>query len=355
MRPEAGDRPAPQQRFSMFRGRILIVSDCTEVIAELDPLIRAEGHLSLAVPNGDEALQVLEDGIIPDIIISDLQTQHAASGITYLSHFRQLNQLGQHLAVVRSDGSGNGAVHAYLPSMLRLEPFDTLAFPFSGERVRNSIQQAMERIRRDLESLRAEMFRETARLQKAIRGAQLEMVSALAMMMEAKDPFMHGHCDRVAVLARRVAEEMEVEDEQVELLATAALLHEIGKVGVPLELLHKTSTLTPEELEQVRSHTRVGAQIVSAVPSLRRLAPLVASQYTEFADLPSAVDENSPEFLLVSIMKVVDNYDAMTSDRSYRSVLPREHWESALRNAAGTRYHPDVVDAFFRVITRHGS
>jgi CheY-like chemotaxis protein len=78
----------------MFRGRILIVSDRADVIAELDPLIRAEGHLSLAVPNGDEALQVLEDGIIPDIIISDLHTQHAASGITYLAHFRQLNQLG---------------------------------------------------------------------------------------------------------------------------------------------------------------------------------------------------------------------------------------------------------------------
>lgn len=336
----------------MFRGRILIVSDRSELVAELDPLIRAEGHLSLAVPSGDEALQVLEDGIIPDIVITDLQTQHSAQSIAYLTHFRQLNQLGQHLTVMR-EAPRTGAP-GYVESLLQLEPFDTLRYPLVGEQVRATLQQAMERIRRDLEAVRAEMFRETARLQKAIRAAQLEMVTVLALMMEAKDPFMHGHCERVATLCRRLAEELGLDEPQRELLATAALLHEIGKIAVPVELLHKPAPLTPEELRQIRSHTQVGAQIISAVPSLRRLAPVIAHQYTDFRELPLHLAADAPEFLLASILKVVDNYDAMTSDRSYRGGLSREDWESALRSGRGTQYHPDVVDAFFRVVNAAG-
>jgi putative nucleotidyltransferase with HDIG domain len=333
----------------MFRGRILIVSDRQEVIAELDPIIRAEGHLSLAVPNADEALQVFEDGIIPDIVISDLRAQHAAEAISYLSHFRQLNQLGQHIAVV-SEGVPAGQQRSYLTSVLRVEPFDTLPFPFTSDRVRGSIQMAMDRIRRDLESLRAEMFRETARLQKAIRGAQLEMVTALAMTMEAKDPFMHGHCDRVAVLARRVADEMGRDEAEVELLGTAALLHEIGKVSVSVDLLHKESPLTPEELETIRGHTKVGAQIVTAVPSLRRIAPLITHQYTDHQDLHHHIQPDAPEYLLAGILRAVDSFDAMTSNRSYRGGLSQEKGEAILREGAGTRFHPDVVKHLFRVL-----
>jgi putative nucleotidyltransferase with HDIG domain len=335
----------------MFRGRILIVSDRQEVIAELDPIIRAEGHLSLAVPNADEALQVLEDGIVPDIVVSDLRDQHSAAAISYLSHFRQLNQLGQHIAVV-PDGLPGGAQRSYLTSVLRVEPFDTIPFPFTSDRVRDSIQHAMEKIRRDLESLRAEMFRETARLQKAIRGAQLEMVTALAMTMEAKDPFMHGHCDRVATLSRQVAEEMGQEESEVELLGTAGLLHEIGKVSVSVDLLHKESPLTPDELEAIRGHTKVGAQIVTAVPSLRRIAPLITHQYTDFSDLHSVMQPDSPEYLLSGILRVVDSFDAMTSSRSYRGSLTPEQGKATLLDSAGTRFNPEVVKVFCRILDR---
>jgi response regulator RpfG family c-di-GMP phosphodiesterase len=329
----------------MFRGRILIVSDHAGLVAELDPLIRAEGHLSLAVPSPDEAIQVLEDGIIPDIVISDL-TSTNGDGPAYLSHFRRLNQLGQHLTIVTS-GPG-GAAHG--PTAADVEPFAALPYPFQAEQVRASIVDTMERIRRDLESLRGEMFRETARLQKAIREAQMELVTALMKIMETKDPFMQGHCNRVADLARRVAEEMGVKEEGVELLVNAARLHEIGKVGISLSLLHKTSALTPEELAEIRDQARMGGQIVGAVPSLRAIAPLIETQYLDYTELGTTICPDSPQFLLASILRVVDVFDSMTSDRSYRRVLTREHWESSLKGESGHRYHPAVIDAFFRVI-----
>ncbi len=333
----------------MFHGRVLVVSDRREVVDELAPVIRAEGHLSLTVPNGVEALDVFEEGIIPDVIITDLGASGAREGIGYLRRFRQLNQLGQHLVVVDPGAASSGTVTGAAGVEFQIEPFSVLSRPLDREQVRGSIEGAIDRIRRDLQSLRGEMFRETARLQRAIREAQLEMVTALAMTMEAKDPYMHGHCTRVAEMSSRVAAELRVDEDDIELLHSAAMLHEIGKLGVSLDLLHKTVPLTPDELEQIRAHTRIGAQIVGAVPSLRRIAPLIENQYTSHADLPGRIPPDQPEFLLAGILRVVDTYDAMTSDRSYRGTLPRERWESVLLGGAGSKFHPDAVAAFFRV------
>ncbi|HEX2187804.1 MAG TPA: HD domain-containing phosphohydrolase [Longimicrobiaceae bacterium] len=334
----------------MFSGRVLVVSDRSEVVAELDPAIRSAGHLTLTVPSGEEALRVFEEGIIPDVVVSDAATRGASGDAGWLVRFRQLNQLGQHLAVVEPDESRPGAPTASWGSRFPVEPFMVLPRPLDRERVRAGVQEAMEHIRRDLQALRGEMFRETARLQRAIREAQLEMVTALAMTMEAKDPYMHGHCARVAELSRRVAAELRVDEPEAELLHTAATLHEIGKMGVSLELLHKTAPLSPDELEQIRAHTVVGAQIVAAIPSLCRTAPLIATQYTDYSDLPARIPPRSPELLLAGILRVVDTYDAMTSDRSYRGTLPRDVWEAVLRGGAGTKFHPAAVEGFFRVV-----
>lgn len=334
----------------MFRGRILVVSEREDVIAELDPIIRAEGHLTLTVPNGREALHVFDEGIIPDVIVSDPGSPSPPDGTVYLNHFRQLNQLGQHLIVTEE-----GVSLTDLPALTGTRDSERLGLlprPFDEEAVRRSIQEAMDRIRRDLESLRGEMFREAARLQKAIREAQLEMVTALALTMEAKDPYMRGHCERVADLARRVAAEMEIDDKGTELLGTAAMLHEIGKIGVSVEILHRNGSLTEEELQRVRTHPQIGAQIVNAVPSLRRIGVLIESQYTDCSDLPRLIDPHAPEFLLAGILRVVDVYDALTSERPHREVLPRERWEGILREGTGTRFHPEALDAFFRVEKR---
>lgn len=339
----------------MFHGRVLVVSDRDEVLAELDPAIRAEGHLTLTVPTGAEALSVFEEGIIPDVLITDVGAEGALEGISYLRRFRELNQFGRHMAVVEEGapfarGAGPGSA-----SRFGGEPFGILPRPLDPEQVRGALAEAMGRIRSDLQSFRGEMLRETARLQRAIREAQVEMVTALAMTMEAKDAYMRGHCTRVAELARKVAAELRVEEDDAELLHTAAMLHEIGKVGVPMHLLHKTAPLRPEELEQIRSHPEVGAQIVGAVPSLCRTVPLIDNQYTDYADLPGRISPDRPEFLLAGILRVVDTYDAMTSSRSYRDDLPRELWEPTLRTGAGHRFHPEAVQALFRVMEGAGA
>ncbi len=334
----------------MLRGRILIVSDEAEVIAELDPIIRDEGHLTLRVSSASDVLNVFDEGIIPDIVISQAREEHDVGDLVYLSRFHQLNQLGQHMVV--SDGDRPlPAPSQSFPSAAQ-EPFAVLTRPFSEDRVRSAIQAAMGEVRRGLESLRAEMFREAARMQKAIRDAQLEMVTAIALMMEAKDPYMRGHCERVSELARMVAEEMGVPEDETERLGTAALVHEIGKISVPLAVLHKAGKITEEELRQVRAHSQIGAQIVKAVPSLTRVARLIETQYTDYAELGDQIPLDDPEHLLASILRIVDSYDALTSQRSHRGALDRTRWVKILRSGSGSQFHPEALDAFFAVESR---
>ncbi|HEX8903861.1 MAG TPA: HD domain-containing phosphohydrolase, partial [Longimicrobiaceae bacterium] len=269
-------------------------------------------------------------------------------GIDYVWRFREMNRAGRHMVVVEDGAPFSGFTRptiggdgASLPLLVT-----PLARPFRTREVTERIEEAIHRVDEDLRALRGEMWREMQRMQKAMREMQRETVNALAATVAARDPYMHGHATRVAALCRDVAEALHLSPERAELLETAAMLHEIGKAGVPLELLHKTAPLSPDELEQIRGHARTGASIVAGVPALRRAAPIIEHQGTDYAELGTHLDPQSSEHLMAGILRVVDAYDAMVSPRSYRGPMSREYWEGTLKAGAGTRFHPEAVAAF---------
>lgn len=323
----------------------MIVSDRRDVVDELKPLLRAESHLAVSVADGDEALRSLQEGAVPDVLISDLGSEHALDEMRYIWRFRQLNRVGRHLAVVEEGAPFSAGSGASLP-----DEVIPLPRPFNTVQVMERVREAVDGIDHDVRALRGEVWREIDRLRQNVRDVQREMVTALAQTIAARDPYMHGHSSRVSALSRRVGAEMGLRPADLETLETAATLHEIGKMSVPLELLHKTTPLTPEELAQIRSHASAGARIVGSIPSLARIVPLVEHQNTDYCFLAEYLDEGSRDFVLASILHLVDAYDAMVSERSYRGAMPREYWEAHLRNGAGCRFHPGAVQAFFRVV-----
>ena len=334
----------------MPSGRIMIVSDRREVIAELEPILRAGQHLALSVEDGDEALRILEEGLVPDVIISDLGSDRALEGgIDYVWKFREMNRVGRHMVVVE-EGAPFSNVFARGGANAAPEQITALQRPFRAAEVKTRLEDAVRRMVEELHSLRAEVWRELNRMQQAMRDMQRETVNALAATIAARDPYMHGHATRVAELSRRVGAAMGLPEAELEMLETAAVLHEIGKGSVPLELLHKTEPLSPEELEKIRGHARMGAEIVRGVPSLRRMAPIIEHQGTDYRALGLCIEETSAEFLPAAILRVVDAYDAMVSPRSYRGPMPREYWEEILRQGSGTRFHPEAVEALMGVL-----
>jgi len=329
----------------MISGRILIVSDRREVVAELEPIIRAGDHLASVVPDGQEAMQMLDDGMVPDVVISDMGCDRSLEGLSYVQRFRQLNRTGAHLVVTEP-----GAPFSTRTAAVQQDRFAVLPRPFRPDDVRRTLEDAVSRVEEDFRTLRAEVWRSMDRLRREVAEARGEMVQALAMTIAARDRYMQGHCERVAEGCRKVALSLNVEEEDARLLEQAARLHEIGKISVPVELLQKTDPLTRDELDRIRSHPRVGADIVRGVSSLRRLAPLIEHHMTDHCELAGDVSPVSADFLLIGILRVVDAWDAMTSDRSYRPAMPRAYWEPFLRAGAGTRFHPQAVAALMRVV-----
>ena len=337
----------PASYASRLDCRIMIVSDRPEVVAELEPILGATQHLSLCVPDGAEALRSLRDGVVPDLVISDLGSGRSLEEMEYVWRFRAVNRLGRHFVIVEDGAPFSEPGPEPLAWPRAITP---LRRPFQAAEVRETVENAISRMDRDIRSLRGEVWREIDQLQQAVRDVQRDTVNALAATIAARDPYMHGHATRVAALCRRIASLLRLRAEDAALLETAALLHEIGKASVPVELLHRTGPLSPAELERVRAHAAAGAEIVRQVPSLRRAAPLIEQQGTEHRDLGLHLDCGSIEFLLTGVLRAVDAYDAMTHARSFREALPQDCAEHALEQAAGTLYHPAAVRALLRAL-----
>ncbi len=326
----------------IFSSRVLIVGQRQEVIEDLIPLIKQAGHLALAVTSAEDALQAVETGPTPDIIISDLGDT-PETDLPYLQRFQQISRLGRHLVI--TDSIGDQKSRASTDGAL-------LVYPFRQEQIVEILGDLVSEIIRDLQSLRSEMLRESDALRHIVRETQRGVVAAMALTFETRDRFMDGHGRRVAELCREIGDEMDLSEEASEKLYSAALLHEIGRAGVPLDLLHKKGELTSQEKEQLAEYPRTSAMILQRISSLRPIAELVAHHTVEYEDLAKWIPAESEAFLLTSIMHVADAADAMSSERAYRSALPVEQRVRILEAGASKSFHPAVVRALIRIMLR---
>ena len=175
-------------------------------------------------------------------------------------------------------------------------------------------------------------------------------IEALANALEAQDEYTHNHARALAEMALTVGDEMGVDGGHRQTLELAALLHDIGKIGVRSEILRKPGPLTEDERREINRHPEIGEGILSAVPFLHHLRPIIRACHERW-------DGNGyPDGLAggsipaeARIVFVCDAYHAMTTDRPYRRALPEEEAILRLRVAAGTQFDREVVDAFVRL------
>jgi len=186
-------------------------------------------------------------------------------------------------------------------------------------------------------ALRRKHDRQTASL-------HLRMIEALAIMVEAKDETTHQHIRRVAFYASALAREMGIDGSDLEALHAAALLHDIGKVAVPGHIISKPGRLTEEEFERMKIHPVVGAEILEKLQLPNPVAPMVRSHHERW-DGTGYPDGLKGEGIPIGarVLAVVDAFDALTTDRPYRSACsPREAMEE-LKRGAGVTYDPKIV------------
>ncbi len=186
-----------------------------------------------------------------------------------------------------------------------------------------------------------------------VKAAHEATVETLISALEAKDHYTAGHVERVAVYAGYMGEEMGFSLRRLERLRFAALMHDVGKLVVPNQLLNKPGKLTDAEFRRIKEHESVSVEILSRIDFL---APVAASASSEFTKYNKGDDKHPIEPYIVH---VADAYDAMTSTRAYRKALTQDVAFAELREKAGTQFHPDCVEALIAAIERrdehHGS
>jgi len=177
----------------------------------------------------------------------------------------------------------------------------------------------------------------------------INSIRALAAAIDAKDPYTRGHSERVARYASQVAREMGLTPEDVRRVRLSALLHDVGKIGIDDQILRKPTALTEEEFEIMKSHPTKGAAIMETIPQLRDVIPGMKHHHErwEGGGYPDGLQgEGIP--LQARIVSVADTFDAMTTTRPYQRAMDIRFVFPRLRDLAGNRFDPSIVEALIR-------
>jgi len=216
--------------------------------------------------------------------------------------------------------------------------------------------------------------------EKTVRAAFLDSITALAYALEARDKYTSGHSLRVTSIATAIAREMNLPECEVQKIRFASLVHDIGKIGVKESVLNKSSSLSQEEYDSIKRHCEVGERILSPVIKDAEILKMVRHHHERFdgkgypdglageripladgilrADIhmigrKQGMREKAP-YLGASIIAVADSFDAMTTDRPYRSAMRADEASRELRRQSGQQFDPTVVDAFLGFLNRNG-
>jgi diguanylate cyclase (GGDEF)-like protein/putative nucleotidyltransferase with HDIG domain len=184
-----------------------------------------------------------------------------------------------------------------------------------------------------------------------LEESYLATIEALAAALDAKDRHTEAHSRETAALARAVGERLGLKDDTLRFLEYGALLHDIGKIGIPGYILNKPGPLDAEEVAIMREHPVIGERIVASVPFLARVRPIVRAEHERWdgGGYPDGLKaEDIP--IEARIIHACDAFQAMASDRAYRSALPRDRILAELRMNSGGQFDPRVVVALLDVI-----
>ncbi|WP_035767979.1 HD-GYP domain-containing protein [Butyrivibrio sp. NC2002] len=229
---------------------------------------------------------------------------------------------------------------------LSLGAMDFIRKPFAAEVLTLRVRHLLDLIR-----LQRDLHAEVERKTKEIEGMSLHVVQTLADAIDAKDAYTKGHSGRVADYSREIARRAGFSEERQEEIYMMGLLHDVGKIGVPDAVINKSGRLTDEEFEKVKTHPERGAKILKNIEEMPKLFIGARWHHERFdgSGYPDGLTgAEIPEE--ARIIAVADAYDAMTSNRSYRGVIPQDVVKEELEKGCGTQFDPQFAKIMLRIV-----
>ncbi len=194
---------------------------------------------------------------------------------------------------------------------------------------------------------------ESSNLYADLKETYIATVEALANAIEARDTYTRGHTERVYILSKILAEELEWTEAELGDLKIGGILHDIGKIGVPDSILNKPGRLTHEEIEIMKTHPEKGARMVESIPFLRPALPYIKYHHERHDGNGYPYGLKGDEIPLPGrLLAVVDTIDAVTSDRPYRKGRPLAEAIEEIKNHSGTQFNPEVVEACLKAYSK---
>jgi len=308
--------------------KILIVDDSPTVISVLKNGISKEGFTVITASDGDEGLQkALTES--PDIIISDIEMPKM-NGFEFCKQVKA-DQITKHIPFVALTSKGSRGARG-LGKRAGINAY--LLKPFTIEKVVVIIERFLAEKREILE---------------IERDLMLASISSLAKALDERDNYTRYHSENVAKYTVMIASSIGLSKEEIEKLRLAALLHDIGKIGIRDEILFKKDKLSPEEYKTIQEHPEKGASILQPIPSLKDIIPYILYHHEKYdgSGLKGLNGEDIP--LGARILAVADAYDALTTDRPYRKCVEKDDAVRIIKENSGKHFCPACVENFMKI------
>jgi putative two-component system response regulator len=309
---------------------ILVIDDDAVVREVITEMLKNAGHEVIAAGTAAQALELFADEeiglVVSDIVMPDL------SGLELLEAMR-LHRPSLPVVLV----TGANTRHNLSEALTRGAD-GLVAKPFTQAELCEAVENALDRAGRSERDLRERLLAPT-------------LTSALANAIEAREEGMRGHCERLTVLAMRLGLAFGLGEEEIETIRLGALLHDVGKIGIPDSVLLKPGPLTDEETELMRTHTIIGDNLLDPIDLLAAVRPIVRHHHERWDGLgyPDALQGVEIPFG-ARIMAVADAVEAMSAKRVYREPLAEPDIVRELERGRATQWDPTITDVVLRMI-----
>lgn len=322
--------------------RILAVDTEIGIMDSLSLILTKLGYDFVGVTNPVEALEELKSSHFDILLLNSSMTP--LYGDRVIEEFRKINKdIYILLLVERSKQT---------PPLQALKELDIQGFcQKSGnlDQIVLLIESAVKSIyqMREIQKVNKKLLATYNKLEKAY----LESIQIIRYTVEAKDTYTRGHSDRVSLYSVLIGKKLGLSKEDIRMLKLGGLFHDVGKIGIPDNILQKKAKLTNSQYNQIKNHPIIGAQILSAASIFKDIIPIVKYHHERF-DGTGYPDNLKGEDIpyLARITAVADSFDAMNSKRVYRNSLSIADIAKEFENNKGTQFDSKIVDAFLDIL-----
>ncbi len=314
--------------------KTLVVDDDDLVRETFAAVLNDEGYCTETAASGKEALACLSDSKF-DLVLSDVFMPDM-NGLELLNRIRQDYD---DLPVIMITGYGNTSMAR---EALEHGACDFVTKPCGPGELPIVVERNL--LRKAMQSKTTELY------QQALLSSHETVLDALLTALDTRDTETHGHSERVTAYTIQLAERLRLSSDEMYHVERGALLHDIGKIGVPDRILLKPGKLTPEEWVEMRKHPIIGYAMCSRIESLRQAAQIVLHHHEAWNGSGYPYHLHGTDIPLgARLFAVADTLDAITSDRPYRAALPFAAARAEIVSHAGKQFDPTVVETFLKV------